>query len=460
MWSKGSRTDKISPYSIKHRSDSCAIDEKFSKGEFNSIMSGYNAVLTRNSENAPKGIGPYSQTVAFSHYNNLSAQLPIDPKSGKIVAGGVKEQAEQCFQNIKTIVESINHVMSDVVKITVFVKNIKDIDAVDEVYKTFFSNYVPTRTIVAVAGLPMDALVQIEALVSNGEGTIPNAPQSGDLIKLTNNTPNAPTSPLSTQTVAFSHYNNLSAQLPIEPKTGRLVAGGVKEQTGQCLKNIKAILESIDVPFDDIVKINIFLKSLSDIEVVDEVYSTFFPDSAIARAAAYVPARTTVAASALPMDALVQIEAVVSHGDGTPPQAVEDRHGLIIEASNTENAPKSSLSAQTVAFSHYNHISAQLPLDPKTGEKVAGGVKEQAQQCLKNIKAIVESVDHVMDDVVKVNIFLKNIADIDAVDEVYATFFPTGVPARRTVGVSALLKDALVQIDAVVSNAEGTPPKA
>ncbi len=91
---------------------------------------------------------------------------------------------------------------------------------------------------------------------------------------------------------------------------------------------------------------------------------------------------------------------------------------------------------------------------------VAGGVKEQAGQCLKNIKAIVESIDHGMDDVVKVNIFLKNIADIDAVDEVYTTFFPGGVTALRTVGVSALLKDALVQIDAVVGNEEGTPPEA
>ena len=423
-------------------------------------MSGYNAVLARNSEKAPKGIGPYSQTVAFSHYNNLSAQLPIDPKSGKLVVGGVKEQAEQCLKNIKAILDSIDHVMSDIVRITVFVKNIKDVDAVDEVYKTFFPTYVPTRTTVAVAALPMDALVQIEALVSNGEGTIPNAPQAGDLIKLTNNTANAPTSPLSTQTVSFSHYNNLSAQLPIDPKSGKLVVGGVKEQAGQCLKNIKAVLESIDVPFDDIVKINIFLKNLSDSEAVNEVYRTFFPDSAIARAVAYVPARTIVAASALPMGALVQIEAVVSHGDGTPPQLVEDRHGIIIEANNTENAPKSPLSTQTVAFSHYNHISAQLPLNPKTGEMVAGGVKEQAKQCLMNIKAILESVDHVMDDVVKVNIFLKNIADIAAVDEVYATFFPGGVPARRTVGVSALPKDALVQIDAVVANAEGTPPKA
>lgn len=423
-------------------------------------MSGYNAVLARNTENAPKGIGPYSQTVAFSHYNNLSAQLPIDPKSGKLVEGGVKEQAEQCFKNIKAILESIDHVMSDVVRITVFVKNIKDVDAVDEVYKSFFPTYLPTRTTVAVAALPMDALVQVEALVSNGEGTIPNAPQAGDLIKLTNNTVNAPVCPLSSQAVSFSHYSNLSTQLPIDPKSGRLVPGGAKEQAAQCLKNIKAILESIDVPFDDIVKINIFLKDLADIEAVNEVYTTFFPDSAIARAVAYVPARTTIAAAALPMGALVQIEAVVSYGDGTPPQLVEDRHGIIIEANNTENAPKSTLSTQTVAFSHYNHLSAQLPIDAKTGKMVAGGVKEQAEQCLKNIKAILESIDHAMEDVVKVNLFLKNISDLDAVNEVYAAFFPGGVPARRAVGVSALPEDALIQIDVVAGNAEGTPPKA
>ena len=318
-----------------------------------------NSVLARNSENAPKSIGPYSQTVAFSHYNNLSAQLPIDAKTGQLVSGGIKEQAEQCFNNIKAIVQSIDHQMSDVVRISVFVTNIKDVDAVDAVFKTFFSTYVPTRTTVAVAALPMNALVQVEALVSHGEGTIPNAPQSGDLIKLTNNTANAPVNTLSAQAVAFSHYNNLSAQLPIDPKSGRVVAGGVKEQTAQCLKNIKSILESIDVPFDDIVKINIFLKNLSDIEAVNQVYSTFFPDSAIARAVAYVPARTTIAASALLMDALVQIEAVVSHGDGTPPQAVEHRHGIVIWAKNTENAPKCNLSTQTVAFSHYNPLSPQ-----------------------------------------------------------------------------------------------------
>jgi reactive intermediate/imine deaminase len=404
--------------------------------------------VSRNTENAPKS-SVSTQTVAFSHYNNISAQLPVDPKTGEIVAGGVKEQAKQCLANIKAIVESIDHIMDDVVKITIFLKNISDIDAVDEVYTTFFQSYLPTRTIVAVAALPMDdALVQIEAVISNGEGTAPQDPC--DLIKVARNTENAPKG-LHSQTVAFSHYNNISAQLPIDPKSGKMVAGGVKEQAGQCLNNIKAILESIDHVMDDVVKTTIFLKNISDIEAVNEVCAKFFPS--------YVPARTTVNVSALPMDALVQIDTVVSHGDGTPPQLPEDTRLLVIEANNTENAPKVPYS-HTVAFSHYNHISGQLPLDPKTSEMVAGGVKDQAGQCLKNIKAIVESVDHVIDDVVKINIQLKNIADIDAVNEVYTTFFKRDLPARTTIGVSAIPMDALVQIDAVVSNCEGTPPQA
>lgn len=420
-------------------------------------MSGFNTVLARNTENAPTS-SLYSQTVAFSHYNNLSMQLPIDPKTGTLVAGGVKEQATQCFENIKAIVESIDHLMTDVIRISIFVTDIQDIDLVDEVYKTFFTTYVPARTVVGVAALPKGASVAVEALVSNAEGTIPNAPQAGDILKYTNNTVDAPLCNLSTQTVAFSHYNNISAQLPIDPKSGQIVVGGVKEQTAQCLKNIKTILESVDVPFDDIVKVTIFLKDLADVDAVNEVYSRFFPDSGIARAVAYVPARTVVEAAALPLHALVQVEAVVSHGDGTPPQAVEDRHGLIIEANNTQAAPTNAISTQTVAFSHYNNISAQLPIDAQTGQMVAGGVKEQTEQCLKNIKAIIESVDHVLEDAVKVNIFLKDINDIDAMNEVYASFFPGGTPARRVVGVSTLPMGALVQMDAIFGNAEGTPP--
>ena len=419
-------------------------------------MNGVIIKNSRNTESAPQ-CAVSTQSVAFSHYNNISAQLPIDPKTGKIVAGDITEQAKQCLENIKAIVESIDHTMTDVVRINIFLKNIMDIKLVNQVYATFFQSYFPTRTVLAVAALPMDdALVQMDALISNGEGTQPQAPC--DLVKLVRNTENAPKSSVSTQTVAFSHYNHISAQLPVDPKTGNIVVGGVKEQAAQCLKNIKAIMEGIDVPFDDIVKINIHLTNLSDIEAVNEAYTTFFPDSSIARTVGYMPARSVVVAEALPMHALVQIDATVSHGDGTPPQVVEDRHGIVIKANNTDHAPICSLSTQTVAFSHYNNISAQLPVDAKTGKIVAGGAKEQAAQCLNNIKAIVESIKHNMDDVVKINIQLRNIADLDAVNEVYTTFFKGDLPARTTIGVSAIPMDALVQIDAILSNAEGTPP--
>ena len=96
-------------------------------------MNNYNAVLARNTANAPQDLGIHSQSVTFSHYNNISAQLPVDPKNGKLVTGGINQQAERCFENIKAILESINHVMDDVVRITVFIKNISDISAVDTV---------------------------------------------------------------------------------------------------------------------------------------------------------------------------------------------------------------------------------------------------------------------------------------------------------------------------------------
>ncbi len=414
-------------------------------------MNQYNAVSASNAENAPKNIGPYSQSVAFSHYNNLSAQLPLDPTTGEMIAGGIVAQARQCLANIKTIVEHTKHTMDDVVRLTLFVTDLSDMDAVDEVFTSFFSSYFPARTTVAVAALPMGALVQIEALVSHGEGTIPGAPQAGDLIKVARNTVHAPASSVSSQSVAFSHYNNISAQLPIDPKTGELVAGGAAEQAKQCFENIKAILQSIDHVMEDIVRITIFATDALGVEAAKEVFANLFPR--------YVPALTAIAVSALPQGASVQVEAVVSHGDGTPPQAPEDARHIVIKANNTDNAPKGA-GTHSVAFSHYNHISAQLPLDPATNEIVAGGIREQASQCLQNIKDIVESVHHAMTDVVKVNIALKNIHDMAAVDDMYLRFFPGGIPARRTIGVSAMTAGALIQIDAVVSNPAGTPPNA
>ena len=420
-------------------------------------MSDPSVVVARNTDKAPVS-DLYSQTVAFSHYNNLSAQLPIDPATGAIVAGGAAEQAEQCFKNLQAIVESIGHDMNDIIRVSIFLADIMDLNAVEKVQASFFPTYQPARTVVAVDALPQGALVFIEALVDNGEGT-QSVPQAGDLVKLTNNTHAAPYDAGSTQTVAFSHYNNITMQLPLDPGTGRPILGDVAAQTAQCLRNVKAILTSVDVPFDDIVKVTIFVKNLADASVVDEVYKTFFPDSGIARAVNYLPARTVVPVKDLPYHCDVAVEAVVSHGDGTPPQAIEDRHGLIIEACNTDAAPKCPYATQSVAFSHYNNISGQLPLD-LDGKLIAGGVAEQTAQCLAYVKAIIESVDHAVEDIVKVNVYLADIADLAAMNEAYVAFFGDHKPARKVVGCGELPFGARVMIDAIAGNWEGTPPVA
>ena len=420
-------------------------------------MSDPNVVVARNTDQAPVS-DLYSQTVAFSHYNNLSAQLPIDPATGAIVAGGAAEQAEQCFKNLQAIVESIGHDMNDIIRVSIFLADIMDLNAVEKVQASFFPTYQPARTVAAIDALPQGALVFIEALVDNGEGT-QSVPQAGDLVKLTNNTHAAPYDAGSTQTVAFSHYNNITMQLPLDPGTGRPILGDVAAQTAQCLANVKAILTSVDVPFDDIVKVTIFVKNLADASVVDDVYKTFFPDSGIARAVNYLPARTVVPVKDLPYHCDVAVEAVVSHGDGTPPQAIEDRHGLIIEACNTDAAPKCPLATQSVAFSHYNNISAQLPLN-LSGKLIDGTVAEQTAQCLAYVKAIVESVDHAVEDIVKVNVYLADIADLAAMNEAYAAFFGDHKPARKVVGCGELPFGARVMIDAIAGNWEGTPPVA
>lgn len=420
-------------------------------------MSDPNVVVARNTDKAPVS-DLYSQTVAFSHYNNLSAQLPIDPATGAIVAGGAAEQAEQCFKNLQAIVESIGHDMNDIIRVSIFLADIMDLNAVEKVQASFFPTYQPARTVAAIDALPQGALVFIEALVDNGEGT-QSVPQTGDLVKLTNNTHAAPYDAGSTQTVAFSHYNNITMQLPLDPGTGRPILGDVAAQTAQCLANVKAILTSVDVPFDDIVKVTIFVKNLADASVVDDVYKTFFPDSGIARAVNYLPARTVVPVKDLPYHCDVAVEAVVSHGDGTPPQAIEDRHGLIIEACNTDAAPKCPLATQSVAFSHYNNISAQLPLN-LSGKLIDGTVAEQTAQCLAYVKAIVESVDHAVEDIVKVNVYLADIADLAAMNEAYAAFFGDHKPARKVVGCGELPFGARVMIDAIAGNWEGTPPVA
>ncbi|MDR2628018.1 MAG: RidA family protein [Dysgonamonadaceae bacterium] len=118
-----------------------------------------------HSPQAPAAIGPYSQAVGSAHLTVLSGQLGIDPHTGHLVAGGVKEQTEQVLKNIAAILKESGHSQEDVVKTTVFLTDMSDFAAMNEVYARFFTEPFPARSTVAVRSLPKNALVEIEVLV-------------------------------------------------------------------------------------------------------------------------------------------------------------------------------------------------------------------------------------------------------------------------------------------------------
>ena len=117
-----------------------------------------------HTDKAPAAIGPYSQAIQIGQLLFTSGQVPIDPETGAIVEGGIQEQARPSLNNIKAILNAAGTNMGAVVKTTVFLQDMNDFAAMNEVYAQFFQEPYPARSAVQVGRLPKDALVEIEAI--------------------------------------------------------------------------------------------------------------------------------------------------------------------------------------------------------------------------------------------------------------------------------------------------------
>ncbi len=114
--------------------------------------------------NAPAAIGPYSQAVKAGNILYTSGQLGIDPKTGDFVPGGIKEQTEQVFKNLTAVLEAGECSLNQVVKTLVFLSDMADFAAMNEVYSKYFKEPYPARSAVAVKTLPKNGLVEIEVI--------------------------------------------------------------------------------------------------------------------------------------------------------------------------------------------------------------------------------------------------------------------------------------------------------
>jgi 2-iminobutanoate/2-iminopropanoate deaminase len=112
----------------------------------------------------PKPIGPYSQAVKANGFVFVSGQVALDPKTGEFLAGDVRRQTERVLENLRGILEAAGTRLNHVVKTTLFLKDMNDFGAVNEVYGRYFTASPPARSTVGVSHLPKDALVEIEAV--------------------------------------------------------------------------------------------------------------------------------------------------------------------------------------------------------------------------------------------------------------------------------------------------------
>lgn len=121
-----------------------------------------------STQNAPAAIGPYSQAIEVNGFVYASGQLPIDPATGSFPEGGVKEQTRQSLLNVKAILEEAGLALSNVVKTTVYLADMGDFAAMNEVYSQFFAQPFPARSAIAVKALPKGALVEVEVVAARG----------------------------------------------------------------------------------------------------------------------------------------------------------------------------------------------------------------------------------------------------------------------------------------------------
>ena len=119
-----------------------------------------------STKNAPAAIGPYSQAIKVGNLIYTSGQIPIDPATGALVAGGIKEQTRQSLLNVQAILKEAGISMSSVVKTTVFMADMNDFADMNAVYAEFFTEPYPARSAVAVKALPKGAQVEIEVVAA------------------------------------------------------------------------------------------------------------------------------------------------------------------------------------------------------------------------------------------------------------------------------------------------------
>ena len=401
----------------------------------------------------PQPLANYTEAFCAGGLVFAAGQLPTDFKTGippeartdpafPYYGSDIKKRTHYVLKNLAKTFEAAGSSLDHIVKAQVFLEDLNDFNAFDEVWKEYFST-PPARTTVGTSGLLVkDAMIEIDL--------IGYRPDELDCVPVTSDAPQ----PLANYTEAYRVGGLVFAagQLPSDFRTGipaeartdpafPYYGSDIKKRTRYVLENLAGTFEAAGSSLDHVVKAQVFLEDLDEFDAFEEVWKEYFSTP---------PARTTVGTSGLLVkDAMIEVDLI-----GYVPGELEC-------AAVKSDAPR-PLANYTEAYrlGDYVFAAGQLPSDFRTGIPAeartdpafpyySSDIKKRTRYVLDNLARTFTAAGSSLDEVIKAQVFLEDLNDFNAFDEVWKEYFPTP-PARTTVGTTALLvKDAMIEIDLI-----------
>jgi 2-iminobutanoate/2-iminopropanoate deaminase len=355
---------------------------------------------------------PLRRSVRAGDFYYLSGALGNAPGE-RAVSGDIGAQTQRTFANLKEVLEAEGLDIADVVSANVYLTDPAEFRGMNEAYRSHFALDPPARaTIEAKLVLP-GALVEI-SLVAAAKGVPRRAIRPKGW--------RDPAAPYCWGILAGDTLF-VSGMLSRDPRTQESIPGDVKTQTRQALENIGGVLEAAGMDYRNVVLNRVFLAELDDFPAMNEVYRTFFPDAP--------PARATVRAGLMSPEFKVEIQALA-----------------VGSATRRVVAPESG-SASSLPLSPAIQAGGRLFLSGALGRAPEGwepDVRAQTRRTLEKLRATLQAAGMDGRNVVEATVYLTDPEAFEAMNAVYREMFPAAPPARATVIVGLMDRQALVEI--------------
>ena len=401
----------------------------------------------------PQPLANYTEAFRAGGLVFAAGQLPTDFTTGippeartdpafPYYGSDIKKRTEYVLNNLATTFEAAGSSLDHIVKAQVFLEDLDEFNAFDEVWKDYFKT-PPARTTVGTSGLLVrDAMIEIDLI-----GYVPG---ELDCTAVTSDVPQ----PLANYTEAFRVGGLVFAagQLPTDFRTGipaeartdpafPFYGSDIKKRTRYVLGNLARTFEAAGSSLDHVVKAQVFLEDLNEFDAFDEVWKEYFQSP---------PARTTVGTTGLLVkDAMIEIDLI-----GYVPGALE------CTAIRSDSPQPLANYTEAYRLGDYVFAAGQVPSDFVTGipeearvdpafPYYGSNIKKRTRYVLDNLARSFAAAGSSLDDVIKAQVFLEDLNDFNAFDEVWKEYFDIP-PARTTVGTTGLLvPDAMIEIDLI-----------